>query len=402
MGTVRMSSNDDSLGKAIRAAAMLAFLTAASQFARAEMISSAVYTLPVGNSTASTVSGVLFDGKFIWSTVQNPNGGVLVKIGLSGEILSTTNVGAAPIEMAFDGANIWVTDYTSSDVTIVNSDGLVLKTIPLPSANPEGIIFDGEYIWVANNGVGANSVTKFNAVSQTLLATYPVGLNPDGLAFDGNFIWVTNSYNNNVWKINRETGEYINGYTTGIYPLSIIYDGTNMWVGNGNCGSPGVPVPGVGGLTKIRAADGVTLGTYTTGNTVRGLVYDGTSIWVCNANDNTVSRLRTADVALLGRFATGKNPRAVTFDGTKIWIANSGENTITIIVPGTTSSDNPAMVVALHPTIGGAPPPVPKPGPGKPARTPRGSSIAPVIVTQRAVGATNTLGSTLNLLLDAD
>jgi DNA-binding beta-propeller fold protein YncE len=339
---------------------MFASLAVASQFSRAETLSSSVYTLPVGNSPASLVTSVLFDGRFIWTTVQNPNGGVLLKMNLSGATLSSTTVGSAPIEMAYDGANIWVTDYTSSDVTIVNASGNI-KTIPIPSANPEGIIFDGKYIWVANNGVGANSVSKFDVISQSLVATYPVGLDPDGLAFDGSFIWVTNSNNNNVWKINRDTGAYVAGYATGIFPLSIIYDGANMWIGNGQGGSARAADPGIGSVTKIRAADGVTLGTYTVGNAVRGLVYDGASIWVCNANDNTVSRLRAANVALLGTFATGKSPRAVAFDGSKIWIANSGENTLTIIAPGV---------------------------------------IAQEIVTQRVVATPITIGSTLNLLLD--
>ncbi len=111
-------------------------------------------------------------------------------------------------------------------------------------------MFDGRYIWVANNGVGANSVSKFDARRQTLVATYSVGRNPDGVAFDGTFIWVTNSYNNNVWKINRNTGAYIDDFATGIFPLSIIYDGANMWIGNGNGGSAGATESDVGSLTK--------------------------------------------------------------------------------------------------------------------------------------------------------
>jgi len=398
-----MSHEDNSTRKAVRAAAMFGSLAVATQFGHAETLSSNVYTLPVGNSPASLATSVLFDGQFIWATVQNPNGGVLLKMSLSGSTLSSTKVGSVPIELAYDGANIWVTDYVLSKVTIVNASGNI-KRIPIPSANPEGIIFDGKYIWVANNGVGANSVSKFDVISQSLVATYPVGLDPDGLAFDGTFIWVTNSNNNNVWKINRDTGEYVDGFATGIFPLTIIYDGANMWIGNGNGGSAAAAVPGIGTLTKIRAADGVTLGTYTVGNTVRGLVYDGASIWVCNANDNTVSRLRAADVALLGTFATGKNPRAVAFDGSKIWIANSGENTLTIIAPGASPTDL-LTVAAPAPTFlgrgsttkGG------RPVARMPIITPRGPAvIAPEIVTQRVVVAPITLGSMLNLLLDVN
>ncbi len=401
-----MRHNDNSLHKTLGAAVMLGLLAVGGQFSRAATLSYDVYTLPVGNSAASTVTSVIFDGKYIWATVQNPNGGVVQKLDSSGAILSTTPVGAAPIELAYDGANIWVTDYTSSDVTIVTRGGNPVKTIPLPGANPEGILFDGKYIWVANNGVGANSVSKFDVVSQTLIATYPVGLNPDGVAFDGVSIWVTNSYNNDVWKINRDSGTYVDGYGTGIYPLSIIYDGANMWIGNGNGGSAGTAVSGGGSLTKIRASDGATLGTYAVGSVVRGLLFDGTSIWVCNSGDNTVSRLQSSNVALLGTYATGKAPRAVAFDGTKIWIANSGDDTLTVIAPAAFPDATAAMRPLAAGVVFGAVADQPSTavrGPARPPRPGRGSAgIMPVIVTQRVVAAPSTLGSMLNLLLDVD
>lgn len=366
-----MNDHDVSIRKTLAAAAMIASLAVGGQVGHAKTVASNVYTLHVGNSPASLASSVLFDGQFIWTTVKNPNGGVLLKIDLIGSIVSSTDIAGSPIELAYDGANVWVTDYASSSVTIVNQSGKVLKTIQLPSsANPEGILFDGKYVWVANNGVGANSVSKFDPRSQTLLATYSVGQNPDGVAFDGTFIWVTNSYNNNVWKLNRETGAYIDGFATGIFPLSIVYDGANMWIGNGNGGGAGATDVDVGSLTKIRAADGVALGSYVTGYRVRGLVYDGSSIWVCNADDNTVSRLQAANVALLGTFATGKNPRAVAFDGTKIWIANSGENSLTIIGPATNSA-------AL-------------------------AGTAPMAVEQREVDPSSAIGSMVRLILGAD
>ncbi len=402
-----MSHYDPPPGKVLGAAVMLGYLAFGAHFSGAATLSHDVYTLPIGNSPESLVDSVLFDGKFIWAAVQNPNGGVLEKLSVKGTVLSTTSVGTIPVEMAYDGANIWVTDYTSSDVTVVNAGGNVVKTIPLPGANPEGILFDGKYIWVANNGPSANSVSKFDVTSQSLIATYTVGLTPDDVAFDGVSIWVTNSYNNNVWKINRDSGAYIDGYSTGIYPLSILYDGANMWVGNGNGGSAGAPVSGGGSLTKIRAADGATLGTYAVGSIVRGLVFDGTSIWVCSAGENTVSRLRSTDVALLEKYATGKAPRAVAFDGSKIWIANSGDHTLTVIVPTALQDASTAASSFAGAVFGptGNQRPTNIRGPGVPFRTGRGATTpgtTPVTVTQRAVAAPSTLGSMLNLLLDVD
>ncbi|MHB8721409.1 MAG: Vgb family protein [Steroidobacteraceae bacterium] len=321
---------------------------------------------------------MFFDGQYIWAAIQNPDGGVLEKISTSGKVLSTTGVGSAPLVMTFDGTNVWVTDYTSSDVAIVRQDGVLIKVISLPSANPEGIVFDGKYVWVANNGVGANSVSKFDAATLNLVATYGTGLNPEGVAYDGANIWVTNSYNNSVWKLDRDTGQQLAGYATGIFPLAIAFDGKNMWIGNGTGVNIGTPVPGSGSLTKIRAADGANLGTFTVGDHVRGLVYDGTSIWACNGNDNTISRLRATGVALLGTYPTGKAPRAAAYDGTKIWVANSGENTLTVFAPqGVVSA---AIQTGTRPSGGF-------------------DGIAPTVVTYRAVVTGKTVGLMLGLLI---
>jgi YVTN family beta-propeller protein len=60
------------------------------------------------------------------------------------------SVGLFPIGIAFDGANIWTANATSSDVTKIRaSDGTVLATIPV-GTNPFGIAFDGSNMWVTN------------------------------------------------------------------------------------------------------------------------------------------------------------------------------------------------------------------------------------------------------------
>ena len=56
---------------------------------------------------------------------------------------------------------------------------------------PIGLAFDGQNIWVANQG-NANTVTKLRARDGALLGTFAVGKNPVGVAFDGRSIWVAN------------------------------------------------------------------------------------------------------------------------------------------------------------------------------------------------------------------
>src|SRR3990167_7652535 len=82
---------------------------------------------------------------------------------------STFMVGFYPYGVAFDGANICVTNSGSVSVTKLRaSDGMVIGTYAVGFA-PRGVAFDG-----------------------AVLGTYNVGLNPRGVVFDGANIWVVN------------------------------------------------------------------------------------------------------------------------------------------------------------------------------------------------------------------
>jgi DNA-binding beta-propeller fold protein YncE len=60
------------------------------------------------------------------------------------------------------------------------------------------VAFDGANIWVTNEG--SNNVTKLSETGTTL-GTFAAGKNPLSLAFDGANIWVTNQGSNNMSKL---------------------------------------------------------------------------------------------------------------------------------------------------------------------------------------------------------
>jgi len=63
---------------------------------------------------------------------------------------------------------------------------------------PMGVAFDGANVWVANGD--SNNVTKVRASDGTNLGTFPVGSGPEGMAFDGANVWVANAGSNTVSK----------------------------------------------------------------------------------------------------------------------------------------------------------------------------------------------------------
>jgi YVTN family beta-propeller protein len=305
----------------------------------------------------TTADAVLFAAGSIWAAVQEVNDaigraqGVVQQLDLEGSVLTTTLVGQAPIKMAYANGNIWVTNYSTSTVSVVSTQpgAPQVATITLRGPNPEGIMFDGAYIWIAINGVAnsgypnANSVCRISVDPPFTQNYYPVGNNPDGCAFDGSYVWVTSCYSNDVWVLDRTTGEQVAAIQTGPYPLEIVYDGANMWVGNGsNIGTATgacTNTLGIGQVSKIQASTGRVLGSFSVpGQTnedagIRGMLYQENSIWTCNGCLNTVTRFDASSGAVLATYPTGANPRAITFDGVNMWVANSGTNTLTAFNP---------------------------------------------------------------------
>ncbi len=74
--------------------------------------------------------------------------------------------------IAFDGANIWVTNSSDNNVMKLDLDGNLLKTITV-GTYPVGIACDDANIWVANSTSG--NVMKLDPNTGSVLGTCTVG-----------------------------------------------------------------------------------------------------------------------------------------------------------------------------------------------------------------------------------
>jgi DNA-binding beta-propeller fold protein YncE len=78
----------------------------------------------------------------------------------TGEIELTVEVGHNPIDLAFDGPHVWVTNWGSANaVKLRRATGTVQKVYPTEN-NPAGVLFDGTSIWIANSD--SDTVTKIS------------------------------------------------------------------------------------------------------------------------------------------------------------------------------------------------------------------------------------------------
>jgi YVTN family beta-propeller protein len=258
-------------------------------------------------------AGVAFDGANIWVTNDN-DGTASVLRANDGYKVMTPTVGGNPSGLAYDGANMWVVNSNDGTVSVLRaSDGHHVMT-PTVGNVAWSIAFDGINMWVANYG-GA-SVNVLRASDGAHVITPTVGFGSFGIAFDGTNMWIANRASNNVSVLRLDPGPYITYVMTPTVeggPNGVTFDGANVWVTNYYSDT----------VSVLRTSDGATLATIPVGHMPFGIAFDGANMWVTNENDNTVTIIRAADYAVVGVVPVGTSPLGIAFDGANMWVANS-------------------------------------------------------------------------------
>jgi len=192
--------------------------------------------------------------------------------------------------MAFDGLNIWTS-----------------------SSNNEVYKFDltREYSEQANPCGDEGSSCHPNPKDPAIVATINVGANPQGVAFDGERIWVANQDSDTVTVIETSDSSVLATVSVGDTPTKLIFDGQSMWVLNTADET----------VTKIDASTRSIVGTYSVGSSPADLSFDGSAIWIANSGDDNVTLLRHTDGSLVETIALSGSPHFLQGDGEGTWVA---------------------------------------------------------------------------------
>jgi DNA-binding beta-propeller fold protein YncE len=183
----------------------------------------------------ATPEGIAFDGQRIWTANFNLGGSVSI-VSLNPVTVTNVSVPGAPVGLAYDGANMWVTDASGATGTLkkLDSNGNILMVVPV-GASPFFPVFDGTNVWVPNHFSNSVSVVRATGpLAGTVLATLTGnGLSdPDQAAFDGERILVVNRTGDSVsvWKASDMTpiGTFSTG--AGTAPLGVCSDELNFWM----------------------------------------------------------------------------------------------------------------------------------------------------------------------------
>jgi YVTN family beta-propeller protein len=182
----------------------------------------------------SAFSGMAYDGANIWIADFSGSVWILQMLGPIINGLSKVDTGFnQPVGALYDGAHVWVTDYGAGKLFQLDPTGAILKSISV-GAGPEQPVFDGENIWVPS--LNGNSITVVQASTGNVVATIASdGINlldgPEQASFDGERILITNSNGNSVTIFKAADLSVIANISTGSSrPYGACSDGINFWV----------------------------------------------------------------------------------------------------------------------------------------------------------------------------
>lgn len=150
----------------------------------------------VTNVTAgfTTPVGIIFDGSSIWVTDAGDN--TLKKLNSDGTIAMSVSVGIQPQFPGFDGINIWVPNFTGSSVSVVRATGGLAGTV-IATLTGNGLgtpiqaAFDGERVLVTN--LNSQTLSLWRASDLTAIGSFSTGAGtfPLGASSDGVNFWIT-------------------------------------------------------------------------------------------------------------------------------------------------------------------------------------------------------------------
>jgi hypothetical protein len=159
-----------------------------------------------GSWAMTTVSGfsapvgAIFDGTSVWIT--DHTAGTLLRLSQTGGTLQTVKVGAGPGQPAFDGSNIWVPNEDDDTVSVVRaSDGSIVANLSGNGlSTPLQVAFDGERVLVTD--YGSSAVSLWNAATLSPIGVFGSG---PGVAYgacsDGANFWITLSNTNQLARV---------------------------------------------------------------------------------------------------------------------------------------------------------------------------------------------------------
>jgi YVTN family beta-propeller protein len=189
----------------------------------------------------------------------------------SGVVTSYATLPGSPSGIAFDGTNLWTSNYSGS-VSIIDPLSFTVNTVATGFFFPVGILYDGANIWITDQGT--QTLDQLDATG-TILQSIAVGAIPEHPVFDGANIWVPNAGDNSITVVQASTGNVVATITQDAsnqldFPVTATFDGERILVTNQDGGT----------VTVFKAADLSFIANIPIGSQPYGACSDGINFWV--------------------------------------------------------------------------------------------------------------------------
>lgn len=173
----------------------------------------------------------------------------LSRIRRNGRKLEKLPIGNAPTALATGFGSLWITDGFDNTVTRIDSNDVVLASIPAGGigSGPSAIAAGAGAVWAAESSDDA--VVRIDPRTNAVVTTIPVGRHPSALAVGAGAVWVADAHDGTVSRIDPRTNRVVERISLGSSPAGIaVVDGA-VWVTTQEL--PRIPAVAPGGTLRI-------------------------------------------------------------------------------------------------------------------------------------------------------
>jgi YVTN family beta-propeller protein len=251
------------------------------------------------------------------------------------------------------GARLWVANYFSNNVQIIDTASNTITTTIATSTSPAALIATATSVYVAD--YGANVVQRIDIASGTIVGSIPVGSSPRGLALspDGDRLYVTNQLGDSVSVIDTATDAVIATWPLATAPtpegIAASPDGSRIVVaGNAD-----------GALSVLSTTDGTIIATIPLGVQARRVEFSpaGDALWVTFRTGATTENVGVFRLPVVSQVSpgsvTGDAGTAVTLEAAVAGNATTGQTQWQQLVGGVWTDIPGASGAELPVTVAG-------------------------------------------------
>ena len=240
--------------------------------------------------------------------------GLVAAKGLDYHIISAfPTPGPNPNGLAWDGAYLWVGDAATDSIYKLDpKDGSVILSFPSPTTEPRGLTWDGSRLilvddhdvkihFLSSSGESIGSVLSSFDAPTLARDQYPRLGSVWGIAWDGEYLW--SSYyagmSSKIVRLDPETGETDLGAESrnvswfDAIAHAFIFDGEYFWIAQQN--TTGQP-----SYVRKTESNGLSAGLSfeTPGSKPTGLTFDGTHFWLTDCLLDSIYQLEIYTVGI--------------------------------------------------------------------------------------------------------